>query len=68
MGKKIKGYRVAFEDPFNDKIRGQGQLFDTKEDAFKFANFFHWVHHHENGCVYYLQVECVYEDGTYFVL
>ena len=55
MEKKITGYRVVYED------------LDRKE-AFKVANQHHWQFRLDNGFQYFLQIECVYDDGSYFAL
>lgn len=65
--KKIAGYRVVYEDPF-DGTRGIiADNLDSTE-AFKVANKHHWQIRLDNGFQYFLQIECVYDDGTYFAL
>ena len=67
MEKKIVGYRVVYEDPF-DGLRGIiAENLDRKE-VFKVANERHWQIRLDNGFQYFLQIECVYDDGTYFAL
>ena len=65
--KKIVGYRVVYEDPF-DGLRGIiADNLDRKE-AFKVANQHQWQIRLNNAFQYYLQIECCYDDGTYFAL
>ena len=64
MEKKITGYRVVYEDPF-DGLRGIiADNLDRKE-AFNVANSHHWQIRLDNGFQYFLQSECVY-DETYY--